>query len=289
MKNQNEKELRNKSLVEIHLAVFLFGLAGLFGKLLNFPPIIIVLGRVFFSSLFLFILLLFTTTSLKIKQKQDYFYLLMMGFILAVHWITFFKAIQAATVAVGLLTFSTFPLFVTVMEPFLFKEKLKLADVLIAVAAFLGVILIIPDFKLRSTIAQGALWGMLSGFSYAVLSLFNRKYVKKYSGLTVAFYEQVLATLILIPFYFVYEPVFQIKDIVMLALLGIVFTAVSHTMFIRGLKYVKAKTAGIISCLEPVYGITFAIILFGDILSMREIFGGIIILSSVLFAMVKSK
>lgn len=49
--------LKNKSLIEVHIAVFLFGLAGLFGKLLYLPPMIIVLGRVVFSSIFLFFIM----------------------------------------------------------------------------------------------------------------------------------------------------------------------------------------------------------------------------------------
>jgi hypothetical protein len=37
----------------------------------------------------------------------------LLGLILAVHWITFFHAIQVSSVAVGLLAFSTFPVFIT--------------------------------------------------------------------------------------------------------------------------------------------------------------------------------
>ena len=40
---------KTKSLIEIHIAVLLFGLAGLFGKLISLPSTIIVLGRVFFA------------------------------------------------------------------------------------------------------------------------------------------------------------------------------------------------------------------------------------------------
>ena len=46
---------KRKNLLEIHAAVVLFGLAGLFGKWLIFSPVLIVLGRVFFASLALFL------------------------------------------------------------------------------------------------------------------------------------------------------------------------------------------------------------------------------------------
>lgn len=281
--------LKNKSLLEIHIAIFLFGLSGLFGKLLSLPTMIIVLGRVFFSSVFLLIIMLYLKKDIKLKQQKHYFYLVILGVILAIHWSTFFKSIQMSTVAIGLLTFSTFPVFVTFLEPYFFKEKIKLSDIIIAIVTFLGVVLVIPKFELGNSLTQGVLWGILSGFTYANLSLLNRKYVKEYSSLVIAFYEQAVATIILIPFLFLQKPVFQLNDILLLILLGTVFTGISHSFFINGLKNIKTQTAGIISSLEPVYGILFATFLLGEIPTLREILGGIIILGTVLYSTIKSK
>ena len=279
---------KNKSLMEIHLAVFLFGLSGLFGKLLSLPPIIIVLGRVFFSSIFLFILMLYLKKDIKLKQQKHYFYFIVTGVILAIHWSVFFKSIQVSTVAIGLLTFTTFPVFVTFLEPYFFKEKIKLSDIIIAIVTFLGVVLIIPKFELGNNLTQGVLWGVLSGFTYAIVSMLNRKYVKEYSSTVIAFYEQFVATIVLIPFFFIQKPIFNLKDIFLLVFLGIVFTGISHSLFIDGLKNIKTQTAGIISSLEPVYGIIFATFLFKEIPSLRELLGGVVILSTVFYSTIKS-
>jgi Predicted permeases len=275
---------KNKNLTEIHLAVFLFGLSGLFGKLLSLTSIIIVLGRVFFSSIFLLIIILYFKKDIKLKQQKHYFYLVVMGVILAVHWSTFFKSIQMSTVAIGLLTFSTFPVFVTFLEPYFFKEKIKLSDIVIAIVTFLGVVIVIPKFELGNNLTQGVLWGIVSGFTYAILSMLNRKYVKEYSSSVIAFYEQFIATIVLIPFFFLQKPVFQPRDIFLLVLLGIVFTGISHSLFINGLKNIKTQTAGIISSLEPVYGIIFAAFLLREIPTLREVLGGVVILSAVFYS-----
>jgi drug/metabolite transporter (DMT)-like permease len=280
---------KNKSLMEIHLAVFLFGLAGLFGKLLSLPSIIIVLGRVFFSSIFLIVIMLYLKKDIKLKEQKHYLYLILMGVILAIHWSAFFKSIQVSTVAIGLLTFCTFPVFVTFLEPYFFKEKIKLLDIIIAIITFSGVVLVIPKFELGNNSTQGVLWGVVSGFTYAVLSMLNRKYVKEYSSSVIAFYEQFVATIVLIPFLFFQKPVFHLKDIFLLILLGVVFTAISHSLFINGLKNIKTQTAGIISSLEPVYGIIFAAFLLREIPTLREVLGGIVILSTVFYSTIKSK
>jgi drug/metabolite transporter (DMT)-like permease len=282
-------DLKNKSLMEIHLAVFLFGVSGLFGKLLSLPSIIIVLGRVFFSSIFLLFLLLYMKKDVKLKEKKHYFYLIIMGVILAIHWTTFFQSIQVSTVAIGLLSFSTFPVFVTFLEPYFFKERIKLSNILIAIVAFLGVMLVIPRFELGNSSTQGVLWGLVSGFTYAILSILNKKYVKAYSSAVIAFYEQFIAAIILIPFYFLQKPVFQLSHILLLALLGVVFTGISHLLFINSLKNIKAQTAGIISSLEPVYGIIFAAFLLSEIPGLREVIGGLVILSAVFYSTIRSR
>lgn len=281
--------IKNKSLMEIHLAVFLFGLSGLFGKMLSLSPMIIVFGRVFFSSVFLLIIMIYLKKDMKLKQQKHYLYLIVMGVILAIHWSTFFKSIQVSTVAIGLLTFSTFPVFVTFLEPYFFKEKIKLSDIAIAIVTFFGVLLVIPKFEFGNNLTQGVLWGIVSGFTYAILSMLNRNYVKEYSSSVIAFYEQFVAAIVLIPFLFLQKPIFQLKDTLLLILLGTVFTGISHSLFINGLKNIKTQVAGVISSLEPVYGIIFAAFLLREIPTLREILGGIIILGTVFYSTIKSK
>ena len=281
--------IRNKNLIQIHVAVFLFGLSGLFGKLLLFSPIIIVLGRVFFSSAFLFVVMVYLKKEIKLKKKKDYFYMVIMGVILAVHWSVFFKSIQVSTVAIGLLIFSTFPIFVTFLEPYFFKEKIRIQDIVIAIITLLGVSLVVPKFQLNDNLTEGVLWGILSSLSYAILSMLNRKYVKEYSSVVIAFYEQFIATLVLIPFLFLIKPIFKPVDILLLILLGIIFTAISHSLFINGLKTIKTQTAGIISSLEPMYGIIFALLIIGEVPTIREVLGGIIILGTAFYSTIKSQ
>ncbi|MDY6791358.1 MAG: DMT family transporter [Thermodesulfobacteriota bacterium] len=287
MISHRELKVRRRGLGEIHIAVLFFGLAGLFGKLVALPATIIVLGRVFFATIFLSLVLIYLKQGIRLRQTQDYFFMTLMGGILAVHWVTFFQAIQVSTVAIGLLTFSTFPVFVTFLEPIFFRERLEFKDILIAFLAVVGVALVIEEFEIRNSMTRGALWGIASGFTFALLSIMNRKYVKHYSSIIVAFYQDSIATVVLLPFLFLAVPVFRLTDILLLSLLGVVFTGLAHTLFIKGLASVKAQTASIIACLEPVYGIIAAILLLGAIPTLRVFLGGVIILSAAFYATIK--
>ena len=198
-------EAKNQGLIAIHISVLLFGVAGIFGKLIDFPPIIIVLGRVFFAGIFLSFLLFYLNQKIKLKQKIDYFFLALLGVLLAFHWITFFQAIQMSTVAIGIISFSTFPIFTTFLEPIFLKEKLKLQNIILAFITFGGVALIIPNFEINNNITQAVLWGIISGFSFSILSLCNKKYVQKYSPFVISFYQNLSATFALMPFLFFYN------------------------------------------------------------------------------------
>lgn len=278
-----------KNLFEIHIGVLLFGLAGLFGKLLNLPSTVIVFGRVLFASMSLFLILVILKQSLKLNQKRDYSYLLLLGVLLAIHWITFFESIQLSTVAIGLLTFSTFPIFAAFLEPLFFREKLHGKDLSLALITLIGVALVIPKFELGNNVTQGAIWGIVSGATFAILSILNRKFVKDYSNYVIAFYQDLGATLILIPFLFFLNFTVQTNDILLLILLGVVFTGLSHSFFINGLKTVKAKTASIIATLEPVYGIIAAALLLNEVPTFKVLIGGLIILSATIYETISSK
>ena len=112
-----------KGLLEVHVAVLLFGLAGLFGKLISQPSIVIVSGRAMFAAVIISLLLL-SVDNLSAEIEDRLSCLSLLGIILAVHWATFFHSIQVSSVAIGLITFSTFPAFVVFLEPLLFREHL---------------------------------------------------------------------------------------------------------------------------------------------------------------------
>lgn len=279
---------KNGGLVATHIAVLLFGLVGLFAKVVALPAIILVLGRTFFSSAFLGAYLAVKRQKFALKTRGDYVLIVFAGIILAIHWTSFMQSIQVSTVAVGTLTLATFPLFSAVLEPLLFHEKMRVSDIACALVMLGGVACIVDDFSLEGSMAQGVLWGLLSAFTYALLSLANRKFSSGYPASLVSFYEQATATAVLLPALFVLKPSFTALDIGMLAIMGIVFTAIAHTLFIGGLRTVKVRTAGIITGLESVYGVVAALLFLGEIPGIREVVGGAIILAVALYSTLAS-
>lgn len=279
---------KTRSLLEIHIAVVLFGLSGLFARYAGQPAVIIALGRVFFASISMYALFRYKGESIRLKSGRDLVTLAAAGILLAVHWTTFFLSIQVSTVAIGVLTFSTFPLFITFLEPLMFGERIRIADILCACVMFTGVMIIVPEFDLSNNVTLGIIWGMTCSITYAALSLINRKFVKDYPGVLISFYEQGTASLILLPALIIYRPVFTLTSLMLLILLGVLFTAAAHSMFINGMKHVRAQTAGMIASLESVYGIAAAAIFLSERPSLNELGGGTLILAAALYSTIKA-
>ena len=268
----------NQGLYYIHASVLLFGMVGLFAELLPLSPTAIVHGRVIFAAIALWIVLRYRGESLRLAEKKHYGYFFLLGALLALHWVALFASIQQSTVAIGLLTFSTFPIFTTFLEPLLRATRLAPQDLLYAILTLVGVALIVPSWSWDDPNTAGVLWGVFSGASFALLSILNRKWVAQYSPWLIAWYQDSSAALVLCPWVLGQSWALSTGEWGLLVLLGVVFTALAHAWFIQGLKTVSAQKASLIASLEPVYGIVAAIILLGEWPTVRVYVGGAIIL-----------
>lgn len=285
---ERSREYR-RSLAALHIAVMLFGMAGVMAQYVTAPAVLVAGGRVICSSLMLFFFSMVTRSSIRLQSRRDYGVVIFAGVILAIHWTTFFQSVQIASVAIGTITFSTFPLFVTFLEPVLFREKLRAQSVISAVVLMAGVMITVPEFSLENQTTLGILWGMISSLAYAVLSLANRYLSGRYAARTICLYEQGTAAVVLLPAFALVKAQWTIHNLFGIAVIGFICTAFAHSLYVSAQRKVKAQTAGLISGMETVYGIVYALLLLGEIPTAREIIGGIVILGVAVFSSLRSE
>ena len=278
---------RRNSLVSIHIAVILFGFSGLFGKLVTLPAPAITFGRALVAAIMMMCVLLVRKHSLLPVRRMDYLVLAGSGLLLAIHWIAFFYAIQISTVAAGLLGCSTFPVFALLIEPLVCGERLRRQDIAMAFMTVLGVMLVIPKVQISNTTTEGVLVGIMAGCAFGALSVFNRKVASReeYPSAFIVCYQMAFAALFAAPLLFI-APVatYSSHDLVLLAVLGVLFTAASHMLFVHGMARVKAQVATTIASLEPLYGIILAVPLLHEVPASRAVAGGVVILAAAFWA-----
>ncbi len=284
----NTKHTFNKNILFLHIAVMLFGLSGVVAQFVKVSAVMVALGRVVCSSLLLFLIAVVKKDSLKLSSRKDYGLIVMTGIVMAVHWTTFFQSIQVSSVAIGTITFSTFPLFLTFIEPFVFHEKLKKQSIFTAAVLFIGVLITIPEFSMENNTTVGIIWGMLCSFTYAVMTLANRYFSARYAGRIICLYEQGTAAVVLLPALFIVKASWQAQDIAGVAFVGFICTAFAYSLYVSAQKNVRAQTAGIISGMETVYGIVYALLFLGEVPSVRELVGGAVILGVAMYYSLKT-
>ncbi|MBT8404759.1 MAG: DMT family transporter [Gemmatimonadetes bacterium] len=276
-------------LVAVHLAVLLFGAAGLFGKLVLLPPTLLVLGRVVFAAGALGVFLQWRERTGRAAEPGGTdpappaarrWSLVGLGILLAIHWVTFFHAIQLSTVAIGLLTFATFPIFTALLEPLLPGERFEAGTLAAAAVSLAGIAWVVPTPDWNDPYTQGAFWGVVSGATFALLSLANRLWVRDTAAARLAFHQDLWAAVVLLPFLVTATRWPTPSEWLALAFLGVVLTAGAHALFIHGLSGVRAGRAAVIASLEPVYGVVLAVLVLGERPEARTLVGGAVVLAA---------
>jgi len=208
------------------------------------------------------------------------------GALLAFHWVAFFAAVQASTVAIALLAFASFPVFVLALECMERRRTPGAAQGMTVLLVAIGLAVLVPSFEWSSDTVRGLAWGVASGLTFALLAVRNRGAVEAHGAMALALWQNAFAALWLLPWLALQAPapVPTARDLVLVLVLGVACTALAHTLFIASMRRVSAHTASVVSVLEPVYGIALAAALLGERPDARTLAGAVLIVAAALLA-----
>lgn len=256
-----------KAFFQLHLAVFLAGFTGVLGKLITLNEGLLVWYRLLISAVTMWILF---SISKKIKRIliTDALQIMGIGFIAAMHWVTFYGAIKYANISVALVCFSAVGFFTALMEPLLLRVRVKWSEVLLGILVMVGIYIIFhfdPEYKV------GIILGLLSALLLAVMVILIRIVLQKINIETVLTYQMsggFLSLTILLPFYLQYFPVQNIfpssNDWIWLFVLSWLCSVLAFQLSSSALKKLSAFTVNLAYNLEPVYGILLAFIVYSE-------------------------
>jgi len=181
----------------------------------------------------------------------------------------------------------TAPSMVMLMSLAIFKERLTATKVLALLMAFAGCCLVsgLGDGE-GALSALGVAYGLLSGFGYALYSIFARLAMDRgYNSLTVNFYSCLLAAL---GAALVWGPAETVRlmfagweNFLLCLASGVVTCYLPYLLYTRGLAGMEAGRASIMASVEPVVATIAGMVIFDEKLTPSGGLGIALVLAAI--------
>jgi drug/metabolite transporter (DMT)-like permease len=284
--------------VKLHFVVFLWGFTAILGKLVTIPSVEMVFYRTLLAAIGMGVVILVMRGSFKVSNS-DLVKLLLTGFIVAMHWLTFFASGRISNPSTSLVGFATCSLWAAFLEPLAKKSKIQTVEVGLGIVVIIGLYII---FSFNFQYPMGLFLGILSGLTCAMFAVINSQLVSRVSSLTITFYEMIGACIGVVIFFPFYTNQWAVNgelnlsptlaDWLWIAVLSLVCSVYAYAVAINLTKKLSVFFIQLTLNLEPVYGIVLALLVFGEkeVMSWNFYLGTIVILGAVLsYPLVKSK
>lgn len=256
-----------KAFFQLHIAVFLAGFTGILGRLITLNEGMIVWYRLLFTAITMWILFSLFKKIHKIPLK-DILKITGVGFIAALHWVTFYGSIKYANVSVALVCFSSIGFFTALFEPVILRKKINWGEMLLGLITITGIYII---FHFDTQYKTGIIIGLISAVFAALFPIFNREFLKRINVETMLTWQQtggLLTLSILLPFYLQQYPEPHFipgwENIGWLLVLSWLCSVIAFQFSSNALKKLSAFTVNLTYNLEPVYGILLAFVVYKE-------------------------
>ncbi|MEP2023724.1 DMT family transporter, partial [Reichenbachiella sp.] len=179
-----------------------------------------------------------------------------------------------------------------ILEPIILKAKPKLIDIVLSFVAFFGVFFLVPDFDLTNDVTLGVVIGIFSAITYSLRNILLKLHVQNHSGITLMFMQVVGLSVLLSPVFFLGDINRQLDLIVLnwwkLLTLGLLTTAIGHTLFVMSFKNFSITVISILSTLTPLIGIGLGFLFLDEMPQGNVWIGGALISVAVIVESFKS-
>lgn len=276
--------------LKLHFIVFLWGFSAILGKLVSIPALEMVFYRSILAALGMGIVILAVKGTFTVT-RTEFVKLILIGFIVALHWVAFFGSARVSNVSVSLVGFATNSLWTALLEPWFNRSRIKKFELLLGLVVIFGLYVIFSfDFQYK----LGLFIGIVAGFTSALFSVLTSKLVRRIPAYTITFYEMIgvfIGLTLFLPVYKVtwaengtLQLVPNLMDWLYIALLAGVCSVYAFSTAVKLMKKISVFLLQLTLNLEPIYGIIMAVIIFGsqEKMGINFYIGTCIILSAVL-------
>ena len=286
--------MEKKAYSQIIVAATLWGCIGIFLKLLTAAGLSSMEGvavRTTVAALLFTLYLVFTDRQALKIDPRHWYYFFGSGVCSLVffNW-CYFNAISTSSMSVAAVLLYTAPVFVTLLSALFFREAITRNKLFALALTFGGCVLVTGLLPLgqQSVSPATILFGLGSGFGYALYSIFSKFALRHYSSATVTCYTFLFAAAASLPLSGLHRDLAVFGDwraVVGGLGIGILCCILPYLLYTEGLNHAEAGKAAIMATIEPFVAALLGICLFREevtlykLLGMAAIFGAILLLN----------
>lgn len=256
-----------KHYLHLHLLVFIAGFTAILGELITIGSLALVWYRMAIAGVLVFLYIKIIKLNIKVSKKA-FWQFSAAGIIIALHWITFFEAINQANVSIALAMFSSGAFFASFIEPIFFKRRILAYEIIFGIIVVLGVFLITSS---EMGYINGIILGLLSALFSTLFAVINARFIERYNATVISFYEFISGVVFLSIFILLTGTRFNTEfftlsqmDWVYIFILASICTAYAFIGAVEVMRYISPFTVILTYNLEPIYGIIMALVLFPE-------------------------
>lgn len=277
------------------LSMVIFGTIGLFVKYIPLPSSAIALVRGTVGLLFLLLVMAAGRKRLSLAAiRSNLLVLILSGIALGGNWMLLFEAYRHTTVATATLCYYLAPVFVVLLSPVFYKERLTGRKLLCTLVALIGMVLVsgVLDAGFHVSQLTGVLYGLGAAVLYAAVVLLN-KALRGLSAFERTVMQLAISSLILLPYVLLTARTESFLpapfSLVLLLVVGIVHTGVAYALYFSAVGALPAQTAALLSYLDPVIAVLLSALLLREPMGWSGVVGAVLILGSTLVSELKPR
>lgn len=276
---------------QLVLSMFIFGTIGVFRRWIPFPSSVVALARSAIGLLFLLLLRAVRHEPIDhAAVRKNLVKLLILGAMLGFNWIFLFEAYNHTSVAAATMCYYMAPVFIILLSPVVFGEKITPRKGLCALAAVFGMVLVSDVFSSGLHGARGLVYGLIAASLYAAIVIVNRT-LRDISAEDRTILQFAAAALVMLPYVLLTEDLRALRFTPQVALLllvvGVVHTGLAYVLYFGSIADVFAQTAALLSYIDPVVAVLLSLTLLHESMSPAAIFGAALVIGAMALSELK--
>ena len=278
---------------QLILSMLIFGTIGVVRRYIPFPSSVVALARAVIGLCFLLLIRAIRHEPInRAAVKANLPKLLLLGTMLAVNWIFLFEAYNHTSVAAATMCYYMAPVFVILLSPVIFGEKITLRKGICSAVALFGMVLVSDVLSSGLHGAKGLVYGLIAAGFYAAIVIVNRT-LKDISAGDRTIMQCAVSAVVLLPYVLITEDIGSLRFtpfiLLMLLVAGVMHTGYAYVLYFGSIAHVPAQTAALLSYIDPVVAVLLSLTLLHESMSAGALIGAVLVIGAMIVSEIEPR